>query len=747
MHSRPQSWETTQLWQLIRNQAQDADPTVLLLRNVMPKIERVLSKGGTSPVDFTLHDEEHAFRVAQRMVELLPDDVAKKLGTFELSLLLLSAYLHDIGMTPTRDVVKRHYRYILTKEDGLLSDAEINDLQNWLDESREGLALPIAADKVTVAGLDQAEELLAYYCRHRHNDWSESWIRRHLTKATPPLHPGWLDDLVTLCRSHHEGLETLQRTRFNARTRGNKAQLVNLRYLAVVLRVADVMEFDPERTPDVIIDHREIAPKSRVYWYKDRFSFVIDRDRPQFRLDATTPDAKLHRAVLETIAHVDQELLICNALERSGVLSLGSFKDGRCHWPWPSKVDAEVTSDGSFVYIDGAFRPEPQHILKLLGGVALYRDHMVAIRELLQNAFDAVKEQVARERLQKDDPADPAWEQKLGDMHKVRLSVVEDEGGLWLVCDDDGVGMTRSIIEKHLLVSGAQPLPEIHKLEREAAAHGFSIDRSAKFGIGVLSYFMLADRLVITTRRSDLAGGDPDNAGWRFETEGLGWFGQLTKATRPSGTQVRLRLEPKLAKDLQGLKNRLTAYLVEIVSYVPCEFQLDWLGNLAFTLKQGWTRRQSDTHPAYLSHLEADRRHDESLLLPTNEARRREEEGIRSEELKRTAKEHIRLTTAIEGSLPSGKGRYRLQLCYFALDGGASFAFLDLVNSNGKLLPRSAHLAVPNSVLLNSWNGFRIKSQFAVSDEAVRRTLQIPLMFEIDLTGAGDISVDREYSS
>ena len=214
MPSRPRSWDQTRLWPMILGLTQEAASTRQLLNAVMPEIETALAKGGTAPIDFTLHDEEHAFRVAERMCELLPDDVSSKLTAFELTLLLLSAYLHDIGMTPTRNVVRRHHQYILTKADGLLSTTETKELQRWLDETHGGLELPVSAGVATVAGLEKAEELLAHYCRHRHNDWSEAWICRNLTQAKPPLYPEWADDLITLCRSHHDGLEALRKTSF-----------------------------------------------------------------------------------------------------------------------------------------------------------------------------------------------------------------------------------------------------------------------------------------------------------------------------------------------------------------------------------------------------------------------------------------------------------------------------------------------------------------------------------------------------
>jgi Histidine kinase-, DNA gyrase B-, and HSP90-like ATPase len=661
----------------------------------------VLSKGGTAPIDFTLHDEEHAFRVAQRIFELMPDTVAQKLGSFELCLLLLSAYLHDIGMTPTRDIVKRYHQYILTKSDGLLSEAEARDLQHWLDEAHGGLELPVEDRVTTVAGLDKAEELLAYYCRHRHNDWSEAWIRNHLTSAKPSLYPGWIDDLVNLCRSHHEGLQALQQPRFHVRYRGSPAQLVNLRYLAALLRVADVIEFDPERTPDVILAHRDIAPKSRAYWHKDRFSFLIKRDSRELRLDATTPDAKIHRAVLETVRQVDQELLTCNSLESSGTFILGSFKDERCSWPWPASVNAKVTEDGRFVYIDGAFRPEPRHILRLLGGVELYRDPMVAVRELLQNAFDAVKEQIARERLRFANPGDPTWAQKLGEQHKVTLSFVEETDGAWLVCEDDGVGMTRTIIERHLLVSGAPTLPEANRLEREANAHGFSVERSGQFGIGVLSYFMIADRMIITTRRSPLAGGDPDATGWRFETDGLEGFGQLTHAAlEHHGTQVWLRLGSAI---LPIVTTRLFDFIKDVLTYVPCRIDVRMPRQPSLSFGTGWCRTLTDFLPAILNEFESRHAGPAHGLLPLHEVERREFEGTRWAKLREDATKALCWVGPITRDLGAGLGRVRVHLPYFSLSGHPSLVFMDLDESEHRVLPslrgRRSPLTPPSAFL------------------------------------------------
>src|SRR5262245_3546803 len=97
----PSSWEATALWKAITaNDSPDYDAVKLTLRRCMPDIERVLVQGGGSPTDFTLHDAGHGYRVAERMATIVPVDLLQSLSPYELAFLLMSAYLHDIGMTP-----------------------------------------------------------------------------------------------------------------------------------------------------------------------------------------------------------------------------------------------------------------------------------------------------------------------------------------------------------------------------------------------------------------------------------------------------------------------------------------------------------------------------------------------------------------------------------------------------------------------------------------------------------------------
>jgi hypothetical protein len=169
-------WKDTLLWQRLESLGTAAESTRNYVHSWLTDVQILLSKAGTAPGDFTLHDDEHSFRVAQKMVELLPEDTASKLSDFEIGLLLKAAYLHDIGMNPNRAIVQQIREFLLTGNSGTGPQEEFVLLQHWLDQAHPGAQPPIAPDDSIIERLSRAEFLTAYFCRHRHNDWSGNYI-------------------------------------------------------------------------------------------------------------------------------------------------------------------------------------------------------------------------------------------------------------------------------------------------------------------------------------------------------------------------------------------------------------------------------------------------------------------------------------------------------------------------------------------------------------------------------------------
>jgi Histidine kinase-, DNA gyrase B-, and HSP90-like ATPase len=506
-------WKT-KIWVLVKSR-DDANSmrAQAALRAYMEDIEATLSKG-IALKDFTLHDQDHSFRVAERMADIVPGDVLDRLSSFELAFLLFSAYLHDIGMTPEYSKIEQLSQFLAGKSHGLSAE-EVESFQRWMDEEER-----------TFSG-DNAGEVITYYCRHKHNDWSGEWAPQHIQESPAGLvlYGNWVADLVKVCHSHHQDYDELIKPAFNPITRNGS--VVHLRYLAAVLRIADILEFDPERTPEILFRQRQVDEKSRIYWLKDHEVELIV-DSQHVSMPARPSSALLHRAIEQMINDIDCELQVCRNLDAQA-----PFKHNPANprHELPHRWDMEPLvhrtfqprdQDGrpAYEYIDGAFRPDTGKLLELLGGSELYGTEWAAVRELLQNAFDAVNERIARERLALPEPLDKARVDSIRDNHSVSIRVEERDDRVYLVCTDNGIGMSKAVIRDYLLVSDRRRRPEIAALERRCREKGFSLERSGKFGIGVLGYFMLADHLVLRTWCNEGEGAEA--CGWSFETDGIG---------------------------------------------------------------------------------------------------------------------------------------------------------------------------------------------------------------------------------
>jgi len=759
-HLPYQGWQATRLWaELGIKSGPEAEECRNLIEGCLPEIERILRSGGTSPLDFTLHDDGHSYRVAQRIAEIIPKDVLAELSEYEIALLLLSAYLHDIGMTPARRKVTDHLEYLKTGDTSLLSLNEKVELQKWLDD--HGYGIP---GKTAVKGYTEEtvslEQVLTHYCRHKHNDWSEEWIRERLGNRIWRGYIGWLDDLVQLCRSHHYGYHHLKTNAFDPKLVATK--VVHRRYLACCLRIGDILEFDPERTPDVIFKHRGITKGSQIFWYKDHhINCIIDLEKQHIFITAEPPNAKIHRAIEQVINDIDAELVLCQRLaaethfDKFGPISL------KHKWGLPYVVDRHINPyNNCYEYINGAFRPNTERLLQLLSGKELYGSPFAAVRELLQNAFDATRELIAHELLAL--PRTDSFKRCIfSEKYPVELSVEPEDDRFTLVCKDQGVGMSKQIIENYLLVSGSSRRHDILELERQCETIGIRLGRTGQFGIGVLSYFMMADRIQIYTRRHNLCG-DVEPSGWEFESEGIGTFGELKRSDRRNqGTEIRLRLRPEmLGQDPEEFVHDLQEYLRAVLVRLPCAliFKADCLNREPLIIGPGWAKSEKMLSDLLLRRVGAERSYRrESVpkeLLPIErqqqlEALDKHWNDVRGE-IAAVLKWH-----SFEGELPNSMGAFRLNVPYFKLPRGNSLAFLRVKNQSGNIILHQVGQGLaffPQPESTSAWRGMIVGDEQRSDLQSyfsIQRRLGNVGLIEIDWEAreSGSISVNRDHLS
>lgn len=759
-------WNTTKLWNILENKKtteSEAICTVLKNPNFLPKVQIILSKAETANSDFTLHDQDHSFRVAEMMIKVISPEMIGKLSEYEIMLLLLSAYLHDIGMTPELKKVNGIKEALIDGKLTSITESERKSLQHWLDE--QDADFEVGIDKYNTQDFEGHKNLfqtIKYYCRERHNDWSGEWIDENLKEIQIEKYPNWQNDLKNICKSHHYGLNELLDTKFDAIQINSK--IVNLRYIAMCLRMADVLENDPERTPDVIFQHRNISKDSTIYWYKDH-SFQIDiRHDAPIEIYARPNSAFIHKAVMDTAKLIENELRLCQDIVSRDSLNNSVTKRYGIEYKWALQSHISTIPvtplNNQYEYIDGYFRPKIAKVLELLGGEQLYGNTNAAVRELIQNAFDATRIQIAYDIIKNNLPYDD-WALNLGDKYPVNIKLEKDnEDNYWLICEDRGIGMSKRIITDYLLVTGASKSTEISELERECRKKGFELERTGQFGIGVLSYFMIADQIIITTKRSEFST-EKDHEAWQFTVHGIADFGELKKVSKPiHGTEIRLKLKKSIFEEngYEDWELGLKSYIEEKLIRIPSSFVFNPIHSESKIIKTGWTIDIENVikngKNKISGNFDFDSPYDEDLSEEEDE-----ELLLREKRLSlynQLVVEHDLKVRYLkqEGNLPDNLGKYLIYFQYFELKKGNSLRYIfEDSEVVGFLRKDEIYEPLIYSSYTNpnetSWKGIQINSSWYSQYEPAEPSIgsQYPYNLIIDITNLSSkkISVSREF--
>ncbi|MEU8542389.1 hypothetical protein AB0C52_20785 [Streptomyces sp. NPDC048717] len=191
---------------------------------------------------------------------------------------------------------------------------------------------------------------------------------------------------------------------------------------------------------------------------------------------------------------------------------------------------------------------DERKVRELLMGVHLYKDRDLAVRELYQNALDACRYRRARtEYLDRTEYASYPYEG-----HVAFEQGVDAEGRGYVECRDNGIGMGDAELRGVFSQAGArfaeQPEFRLERAMWDRLDPPVALFPNSRFGIGVLSYFMLADELTVTTCRMDPTGRPGPVL--EVSIHGPGHlFRIVERASRGEecGTTVRLRLREPAA--------------------------------------------------------------------------------------------------------------------------------------------------------------------------------------------------------
>lgn len=273
--------------------------------------------------------------------------------------------------------------------------------------------------------------------------------------------------------------------------------------LACLLRCADAVQLDQSRAPDFLFGLLKLRGLSAEHWRaQNRLAtpIVDPDDAGALRLTSTVsfPEAAADAwwIAYEAVHIANRELQSADAQLRD--LRLPAFSISRIRGAEsPLRLTEQIRVQGWQPVAAEVKVSDVARIIGTFGGAELYgHDYTVPLRELIQNAADAVR---LRRQLE------PTGSGYAG---RILIRLLEaDQAFASLSVEDDGIGMSTAVLTGPLIDFGGSYLTSgIVKRERPGLK-AEAWKRIGKYGIGFFSSFMLADEVRVITKPFD-AGRD-----------------------------------------------------------------------------------------------------------------------------------------------------------------------------------------------------------------------------------------------
>ncbi len=601
---RPDEWsyESSVFWREIEHLGHDhvASTLKLALHDVVKGAKALSKRISAELPTFTLHDEVHLDNVLYWMEQFITPAGLKQLGPVGSALCILVAYTHDVGMVPTPGWRQR-------LQD--LKSPDSRSLRGWAAEHHADLlnlrdrCLELASAKADDTTLrdEQAQRaewidrfIQIDYLRATHADADASGRiaahLRHLADASVLKQAfGFIASqkeairiVSDIAASHNQKADWLAR-RWERERDGTSYWRIpgtigdaNGLLPALLLRLADICDFDRSRTPPVLfhqlglegwrslgldgpvayeLPHEQTAAAGRSVreWMKhlavDRWVWRAKDDELAYVV-TDCPHPAVERAIRHFCGEIEKEIAAVRE-ELARVLPSVSADWLRL----PKLVTSDITRR-DYHYEDITFQLQAHEVTQLLMGTSLYGNPELCIRELLQNALDAVQLRDLRQQLRRKldavgevpppwlAPADPWKPTERETPIQLTWGKDCDTGREWISVRDAGTGMTLDQIKRYLAALGRSyyKSTEFDAEARFMRKHGLLATPISRFGIGILSCFMIAEWIEV---RTCPCGRDRDlRKAWRVKITGPGslfHFIEDTAADRP-GTEVRLFL-------------------------------------------------------------------------------------------------------------------------------------------------------------------------------------------------------------
>lgn len=408
--------------------------------------------------NYTDHGIKHSVNVMEYMYALITN--IDELSELEVTMLIYSALLHDVGM--------------------VANDSEIKDIKSdnsILGERKYSKVLEKYGD----------EKIALQECiRPVHAIRSKEHIDKHMS-ADLFLVPNsttvsFQNEIGMICTSHNEDFEWIEKNLSYDVLKGTFE--LNAQYIAVLLRISDYLDIDEQRAPLYLYKYLQPRELSDLEWKQhfiiENYDKVIFNESTKLKeiiFQGTSQNPSVHRKLLKYFDCINGEL-------NNAVNLCEKYRKTKYFLPLKTHVINRIQPNG-FSFSDMRLSLDYNAVTNLLMGEHIYGDKKYGLRELIQNSIDACKTmeesslKMERFRYQKYQPF---------------ISIILDNDRKQIKIVDNGSGMSISILKKYFLNVGLS-----YYVSDDYLLQGRKYLPIGHYGIGFLACFMLSDRVEVNT--------------------------------------------------------------------------------------------------------------------------------------------------------------------------------------------------------------------------------------------------------
>jgi hypothetical protein len=304
---------------------------------------------------FTLHDDTHLIRVTELMAKIIPEKTLRDLNPIEISLLILAAFFHDQGMVldiKEMEQIKQNENFKIFRDNWLIEHPNIREVEVQLRDMNLSYT---ERQKYEYIKYELSNAMLTDYIRQTHGSRSAEFVRSKYSNEKMWVVAGTslAPYVAKLCNSHViSSLDLVPEKGFNYDESIGRYR-ANLSYLSLVLRLADILDFDRDRTPDSLYRTIHFSNDiSLLEWEKHRSVEGWDISPKVIRFTMQCEKPQYQKAAFDFMDLIDNELR--SALN---LIKLYPSEFERYMFDLPSSVDRSriKPKDDSFIYHDLEF--------------------------------------------------------------------------------------------------------------------------------------------------------------------------------------------------------------------------------------------------------------------------------------------------------------------------------------------------------------------------------------------------------